>query len=178
MNFKLLIGAVLALTIAVVGCDDGTPSNGGTGGAGGGDGGTGGGDGGSGGSGGGDIPWVPIADCDDIEIPTAYSIDAPATDLSDCNVDNTIEPTGLNDAAALNAAIELASSGGTICLGTGDWDMEGSVFVSDKQNLTIKGTGAGVMDTKLDYEGARRPRVRRHRGRLHDREPMDQRHRR
>jgi hypothetical protein len=57
----------------------------------------------------------------------------------------------------INAAIELASSGDVICLEAGDYDMEASVFVTDKQNLTIKGIGASVMDTKLDYDrrGAR-----------------------
>ena len=150
MKTKLLISAILASTLAIVGCE--SDSNGGSAGTGG-NGGTGGGTGGSGGStGGSGGSWVPIVDCADIEIPTAYSIaNAPDTATDDCTT--TLTATGTNDAAALNTAIELASSGDVICLAAGEYDMEGSVFVSDKQNLTIKGIGASVMDVKLDYEG-------------------------
>ena len=159
MNFKLLISAILASTVAVVGCSSDTTSGGGTGGSGGGGGsaGTGGmagsgGSGGEGGSGGDPIAWIPIEDCADIDIPTEYSIDdAPPTLTDDC--DTTLTATGSNDAALINAAIELASSGDVICLEPGNYDMEGSVFVSDKQNLTIKGIGDSVMDVRLDYAG-------------------------
>jgi parallel beta-helix repeat protein len=133
MNFKVLIAALMAATIVMAGCDS---DNGGVG--------------GSGGTGGSD--WVPIEDCDALERPTSYSIDnPPATPTDDC--DDTLSATGTNDAAALNEAIELASSGDTICLSPGTYDMEGSVFVTDKQDLTIKGIGAEVTDVKLDYQG-------------------------
>ncbi|KPK16305.1 MAG: hypothetical protein AMJ62_06320 [Myxococcales bacterium SG8_38] len=136
MNFKILISVLFAAAIAVVGCDsdDG-----------------GGGDGGTGGTGG--MEWTPIADCADvIGHPDGYSIEnAPATPTDDC--DTTLSATGTNDAAAINAAVELASSGDIICLEPGTYDMEGSVTVSSAANLTIKGKGESPDSVKLDYQG-------------------------
>jgi parallel beta-helix repeat protein len=142
MNFKVLISVTFAAAIAVAGCGDDNGNGGGTGGTSG--------TGGSGGTGGG---WTPISDCADvIGHPDGYSIeDAPPTPTDDC--DTTLSATGTNDAAAINAAVELASSGDVICLEPGTYDMEGSVFVSSLANLTIKGKGETPDEVKLDYQG-------------------------
>jgi parallel beta-helix repeat protein len=150
MNFKVLISAVLASLIAVVGCDSSSTGTGGTAG----NGGSGGeaGMGGVGGSGGGIPPWEPITDCANVETPTNYAIEgAPDTETGDC--DETLGATGDNDASAINTAVELASSGDTICLSAGTYDMNDSVVVSSAANLTIKGIGASVDDVVLDYDG-------------------------
>jgi parallel beta-helix repeat protein len=152
MNTKLLISAILASALATVGCDS-SSTPGGDGGTGGGTGGTGGGTGGTGGGGTGGTPWVPIEDCEAAIATTgSYSIEgAPETATDDCNT--TLTATGTDDNLALQTAIEDSSSGETICLEAGTYAMNNSIFVTDKQNLTIKGIGPTPNDVKLDYAG-------------------------
>lgn len=153
MNFKVLISAILASTIAVVGCDSGSSGTAGSGGEGGGGGSAA--SGGNGGGGEGGSGWVPIADCEALPAETGlYSIeDAPATSSDDCTEGLTLSPSGGDDAAALNTLLEggTVQSGDVICLSAGEYDMGGTVFVTLQTNLTIKGIGPTPNDVKLDW---------------------------
>jgi len=135
MNFKVLISAIFASLIAVVGCDSTSGGDGG---------------GGEGGS------WVPIADCDDLPAETGlYSIeDAPPTSSEDCTEGLTLSPSGDDDAEALNTILEggTVKSGDVICLSAGTYNMGGTVFVTLQTNLTIKGIGTTPNDVKLDWD--------------------------
>ena len=144
MNFKLLISAILASTIAVVGCESDSTSGGGSGGSAG----TGGsaGSGGSGGSGG----AVEPKGCDDIPDTSNYIVpDAPPT--SDA-CDMTLNPTGSNDhAQIIDALVNNDLTDKTLCLGVGTWDMGGTVGITADPGLTLKGLGDSPDDVVLDY---------------------------
>jgi parallel beta-helix repeat protein len=140
MNFKVLIGAILASTIAIVGCDDGTTTGGGAG-----SGGSAGGDGGAGGGGG-----AIARDCTDLGGTGMYSIQgAPETSTTGCTT--TLNPSGGDDTAALEAALEEAASGATICLGIGTFDVRSTLNVSNNGLLTLKGIGPTPNDVVLDF---------------------------
>jgi parallel beta-helix repeat protein len=148
MNFKVLIGAFFALTIAVVGCDSESTDNGGTGGSGG-SGGSAGSGGGAGGGGGTPVP----KDCANLGGTGMYSIQgAPATPNDDC--DTTLTPSGGDDTAALVAALEDAVSGDIICLGMGTFDVRGTLAISSAAQITLKGIGASPDEVILDYAAA------------------------
>jgi parallel beta-helix repeat protein len=136
MNFKVLISAILASTIAVVGC--GNDSNGGAAGS-----------GGSAGEGGGGGATGP-KDCTDLGGTGKYSIQgAPATPIDDC--DTTVNPSGGDDTAALATALEDAASGDVICLGEGTFDVRATLFVSASSQITLKGIGDSPDKVILDY---------------------------
>ena len=149
MNFKLLISAVLASLIAVVGCDS---SSTGTGGAGG-DGGSAG-DGGSGGDGGTGPPAT--VDCDDLPSVDAYAVadvfdNVPVTSSDDCT-DPMFMP-GADAASRLNTRLEIADPGDIICLAEGLYEMDATINVSAVGELTIKGIGDSPDRTILKFGG-------------------------
>lgn len=152
MNFKVLIGAVLASVVVVAGCSDDSSAggSGGTAGTGGSAGGGGaGGEAGMGGTGGG-TPVVPKT-CNDVPDVSGYIVpDAPATATDDCDI--TLDPTGDNDQAQIiNALVDNDLTDKTLCLGVGTWDMGGSVGITDDPGLTLKGIGDSPDQVVLDY---------------------------
>jgi len=145
MNFKVLISAVLASLIAIVGCS--SDSNGGDAGSGGsaGEGGAGGGGGGGGAPG--------TKDCSNLGGTGKYSIQgAPATPPGGCTV--TLTPSGGDDTEALTMALEDATSGNVICLGEGTFDVRGTLTINGASQITLKGIGASPDDVVLDYAAA------------------------
>ena len=147
MNFKVLISAILASLIAVVGCS--SDSDGGAAGSGG-DAGSGGsaGDAGSGGSGG--APSVPKG-CADIPDTSSYIVpNAPPTATDDCDI--TLNPTGTNDhAQIIDALVDNDLTNKSLCLGVGTWDMGGTIGITDDPGLTLKGIGPSPDDVVLEY---------------------------
>ena len=145
MNFKVLISAVLASLIAIVGCS--SDSNGGDAGSGGsaGEGGAGGGGGGGGAPG--------TKDCSNLGGTGKYSIQgAPATPPGGCTV--TLTPSGGDDTEALTMALEDATSGNVICLGEGTFDVRGTLTINGASQITLKGIGPSPDDVVLDYDAA------------------------
>lgn len=139
MKSRILARAVLAASLGMMGCgdDNGSGGNGGSAGTGG--------TGGVGGAGG-----AEPRECTNLEGSGVYSIvGAPATSTDDCTT--TLTPSGGDDSAALNTAIEDASSEDVICLGAGSYDMQGTVSVSAVAQLTLKGIGDVPDDVVLDY---------------------------
>jgi parallel beta-helix repeat protein len=152
MNTKLLISAVLASTIAVVGCsdDNGTGGSGGTAAT-----------GGTGGSGG-----TPAAvNCDDLPNLDGYAVgevfdNVPETASDDCT--DPMFALGSDAAARLNTRLENADPGDVVCLEAGTYEMDGTINVSlvggtlppaPPKKLTIKGIGASPDDTVLKFGG-------------------------
>jgi parallel beta-helix repeat protein len=147
MNFKLLISAILASLIAVVGCDSGS-----------GDGAGGSGEGGTGGS----LPKAecdtgfggfPAADCDNLPDLTAYSVgdfyEVPATIDTDCT--DTFEDGEMNS-NRLNTLLGNADIGDVICIAEGTYTMEATVNVPIP-GVILKGIGASPDDTVLEFGG-------------------------
>jgi parallel beta-helix repeat protein len=145
MNFKVLISAILASTIAIVGCEsDSTSGGGGSGGSGG--------TAGSGGAGGVDAcAGSPEAKtCADIPDTSSYIVpNAPPT-TPDC--DMTLNPTGTDDhAQIIDALVDNDLTNKTLCLGVGLWDMGGTIGITDDPGLTLVGLGDSPDDVVLDY---------------------------
>jgi len=155
MNFKLLISAILASTIAVVGCESDSTS-GGTGGSGGGGGsaGTGGsaGSGGSGGSGG----TPATVDCDNLPNVDAFAVGDVFDNVPDTTSDDCTDPIfmpGADAAARLNARLENADPEDVVCMAEGTYEMDGTIAISLVEGLTLKGIGASPDDTLLNFGG-------------------------
>jgi len=144
MNLKVLISAIFASLIAVVGCS--SDSNGGSAGSGG-DAGSGG-SAGEGGSGG--VPSVPKG-CDDMPDTSSYIVpNAPPTATDDCDI--TLDPTGTNDhAQIIDALVDNDLTNKSLCLGVGTWDMGGTIGITDDPGLTLKGIGPSPDDVVLEY---------------------------
>ena len=150
MNFKVVISAILASTIAVVGCD--SSSNGGAAGSGGTAGGGGAGSGGTAGGGGeGGAGGAPSArDCDNLPDLSAYSIvGAPATDAP-CTT--TFNDTSAMAGENLQLAIDDASSGDVICIAPGTYNINQQIGIS-RVPLTLQGTGTSPDDVVLNFGG-------------------------
>jgi len=153
MNFKVLISAILASLIAVVGCssDSGGAGSGGDAGSGG--------SGGSAGSGGGiakcetGFGGFPAPDCESLPDLTAYSVglfyEVPPT--SDDCPGGTFEGAAMN-ASALNVMLGNADIGDIICIAEGTYQMEATVNVPIP-GITLKGIGASPDDTVLNFGG-------------------------
>jgi parallel beta-helix repeat protein len=145
MNFKVLISIVFAAMIAIAGCSDDTTNGGGSGGS-----------AGTGGSTGicdTSFGGFPAADCENLPDLTSYSIgnywEVPAT--SDvCTV--TFEDGEMNS-NRLNAILDGADPGDTICIATGTYTMEATVTIAAVPGLTLKGIGASPDDTILNFGG-------------------------
>lgn len=138
MNFKILIiGAIFAPAIAIIGCGDDETT----------------GTGGGGGMGGSDMVEV---DCDNLPNWDAYAVeDAPVTATDDCT--GEMFAPGDNNAQRLNARLENANPGDVICLEEGTYQMEDTVSISLVPNLTVKGIGASPDDTLLVFGGPGTP---------------------
>jgi len=82
-----------------------------------------------------------------------YSIQgAPDTQIDDCTT--TLNPSGGDDTAALAGALEDALTGDVICLGTGNFDVRGTLFVSNSAQITLKGIDESPDGVVLDYAAA------------------------
>ena len=152
MNFKILISAILASTIAIVGCESDSTSGGG-GSGGGGSGGSAGGAGGDGGSGG-EIPAE--VDCDNLPDVDAYVVgdvfdNVPVTTADDCT--DPIFATGADAASRLNTRLENADPGDVICMEEGTYEMDGTINISLVPELTLKGTADSPDKTLLNFPG-------------------------
>lgn len=134
MNFKILIiGAIFAPAIALIGCGDDETT----------------GTGGGGGMGGSDMVEV---DCNDIPDLTAYSVEgAPETTTDDCTGD-IFEPTA-DSAADLNVRLNNADPGDVICMAPGTYEMNQTIKISLANEITLKGTGSSPDDTLLVFGG-------------------------
>jgi parallel beta-helix repeat protein len=144
MNFKLLISAILASIIAVVGCDSGSGDGGAAGS---------GGTAGNGGAGGGADACADLGvpkRCADIPDTSSYIVpNAPAT-TPEC--DMTLNPTGTDDhAQIIDALVNNDLTDKTLCLGTGLWDMGGTLGITDDPGLTLVGLGDSPDDVVLDF---------------------------
>ena len=146
MNFKVLISAVLASLIAVVGCDSSSTGTGGTAG----NGGSGGEAGMSGGGGSGGVPAT--VDCDALPNLDAYAVEnAPATATDDCT--DPIFMPGDTAAQRLNARVENADPNDVICMAEGTYEMTDTIAISLVSGLTLKGIGDSPDDTILNFGG-------------------------
>ena len=142
MNFKLLISAILASTIAIVGCEsDSTSGGGGSGGT-----------AGSGGAGGVDAcAGSPEAKtCADIPDTSSYIVPGAPPTTPEC--DMTLNPTGTDDhAQIIDALVDNDLTDKTLCLGVGLWDMGGTVGITDDPGLTLVGLGDSPDDVVMDF---------------------------
>ncbi len=152
MNFKVVISALFACAILVVGCSSDDSS--GTAGSGGSAGGGGTIPPGAGGIGGG----TPVAiNCDtDLPDPSTYVVDevfdnVPATSSEDCT--DPIFMPGADAANRLNTRLENADVGDVVCLAEGLYEMDETINISLVEGLTVKGIGASPDDTELLFGG-------------------------
>jgi parallel beta-helix repeat protein len=146
MNFKVLISAVLASLIAVVGCDSSSTGTGGTAG----NGGSGGEAGMSGGGGSGGVPAT--VDCDALPNVEVYAVqNAPATATDDCT--DPIFMPGADAAQRLNTRLENADPDDVVCMAEGTYDMADTIAISLVTGLTLKGIGDSPDDTILAFGG-------------------------
>ena len=110
-----------------------------------------GGGGGEAGMGGGPpVPPTAEVNCDELPEAGTYVLTGyPDTSSDDCT--QTLSATGVNDQEEILTAIVFASPGDTICLNEGEYDMAGTVDITDKPGLTLKGIGDTPNDVVLNY---------------------------